>query len=385
MKGEWPSNCEACAKLLRRGGLDAAGLVRLVADCHQRVVGDLTAHSQKLSKTLKQLKLPKRCKSQAGPQIIDDDPDTKRPKREPVKKEEIKSESEPDSPTQGAGVIDATVQSEALLDKRQLMELHGMKMLVDTEEGKKYPAYCKFCRCTISAKGRAKVWQHVKGQEHRARKFKAEQCPVESVKVEPEDKVTKAIEQGLCTGLRLNSSLGQKTRLGSDLRQTWEEFAKYQDLGDANAPKGVNVHDIQICRGSKDWIIRHQQCVSTKHEKKHVRRSDEHDATCTLCFHLCSEQRYLSRISTFVVDIDAAKLLWHRMFATDQLPEFMESLKTKELYLRRSQALYEHLFSLTDQELYEKVRNHWNGRLGGVLCGVPPSQTKKGLKFARFT
>ena len=359
--------------ILKRGKLDPAQLVAGIRLVNEQVVRDIGEHAARIiSKPCKPLKLPKRARTNATPNVVllDDDNDDASPPDKRVKKEEVKEEVK-DEPLDDAEQVDVGVkapdlfiEAEAFLDKAALMDFHGMKMLPRDPVGKLYPAYCKYCDQTISAKGRAKVWQHVRGQEHRAKKFKAEQMPPEEIKTEPADHVTKVIDIGFCKGLRLNGSIGKQTRLGDDLRATWDEFVKFSELGNANAPRGVKVHDIQEHHARNDWTIRHQQCVATDSEKKQVRRNDEGDVTCSVCYNLCSDAKWISRIAALILDMDQGRLLWHRTFASDKVEEFQDSIKKKELYLRRCQSAYDTMFAHDDQTLYTKVRNCWNGRRG---------------------
>ena len=74
--------------------------------------------------------------------------------------------------------------------------------------------------------------------------------------------------------------------------------------------------------------------------------------------------RNFYRVSGFVVDLDSARYLWHRLFANEKAEELEQSLRAKEIYQRRCQSTYDHLFSLDTEALYNKVRAQWHGRSG---------------------
>ena len=348
----WPVNCAMCAKILHDGGFDQARLVAAVSEMRQQVVTDLAKYSEML---LKPLKLPKTV----GPKREPDEADGRDPKRVKVEKDE-----DGEKPDVDAAASTATIGAESLMDKNALLDFHGMKKLPSGDAKKTHPVFCPHCNVTLNWRGRAKVWQHVRGQDHRAKKAKNDGCSKKGIKVEPADVATKVIDVGLCKGLRLNGSIGRQTRLGSDLRSMWDEYAKYADLTDANAPKGVQVHQITRIFSQNDWNFCHWQCASSSDETKQVRRNGEGDATCSQCFSLASDQKFLSRVSGFVVDLDSARYLWHRLFANEKAEELEQSLRAKEIYQRRCQSTYDHLFSLDTEALYNKVRAQWHGRSG---------------------
>ena len=156
----WPVNCAMCAKILHDGGFDQARLVAAVSEMRQQVVTDLAKYSEML---LKHLKLPKTV----GPKREPDEADGRDPKRVKVEKDE-----DGEKPDVDAAASTATIGAESLMDKNALLDFHGMKKLPSGDAKKTHPVFCPHCNVTLNCRGRAKVWQHVRGQDHRAKKAK---------------------------------------------------------------------------------------------------------------------------------------------------------------------------------------------------------------------
>ncbi len=71
----------------------------------------------------------------------------------------------------------------------------------------------------------------------------------------------------------------------------------------------------------------------------------------------------MHRPCIFVLDLDAARLLAKRMYASETVAAFIASLKKKNLYIYRSKASYETLFETAVEELHRDVRKAFTGRL----------------------
>jgi hypothetical protein len=140
-------------------------------------------------------------------------------KEEPgvVKKE---SEEEEPKPT-------TAPKREECMSKAELIELHGLTVLDKTASNKAFPVECSKCATIFSGRNRAKIWQHVRGSEHRRRWKTNVPRTAQHVKEEGD---SKDMVLGKCKGLRLNSSIGRKTRIGGDLRPSWDVFVQYAHL-----------------------------------------------------------------------------------------------------------------------------------------------------------
>ena len=257
-----------------------------------------------------------------------------------------------------------TEEAEALMGKDALLELHGMRKMPSGDGGRKYPVWCRFCDKTIEAKARAKVWQHVRGQEHRSRRqaqLKLEDPNYRGgVKIAVRDTVQQATDLE-CTGLRLNGTFGRLTRLGSDLKPLWKDYTKYADMAAESAPAGKDTHSITHLVREDDWVIQHHKCRS-EGGRKDVRVTGDGETACLQCISLANDQRYLSRISTFLYQMDMVRLLWFRMFSEDKVDGGIESVKTTAIYQRRSKTAYDNLFSLPLEKLYKMARATWWGK-----------------------
>ena len=65
--------------------------------------------------------------------------------------------------------------------------------------------------------------------------------------------------------------------------------------------------------------------------------------------------RFLSRISALLLDMDAARLLHWRSFASETVDERIEELRQKSVYLKRSKSIYEKIISLSVQDLHSQA------------------------------
>lgn len=209
---------------------------------HEKVVADLKAVSGKAvseGKSLKPLKPPHPVKRE--PLALQDEPQAKRVKEE---------EKSDDEAVVGVACVEETleeqtglaVEAEAMMDKATLMSYHRMRPLDKGADGKKFPVFCDCCGISVEAKGRAKIWQHVRGQEHRRKRADYEQLQKKAkeekdvkVKVEPADTQTTSMHLDKCGGLRLGSDLGKTTRLGGDLRELWDLYSNFTDFADPPA------------------------------------------------------------------------------------------------------------------------------------------------------
>ena len=95
-----------------------------------------------------------------------------------------------------------------------------------------------------------------------------------------------------------------------------------------------------------------------------VRHAEEGDSTCLHCTDLCNQQKFLSKVSNFVLSMDMATVLHARMFDPESLPDLLKTLRSSANYLRRQQSMYEWVFALETDKLHLKVRSLWCGRMG---------------------
>lgn len=103
---------------------------------------------------------------------------------------------------------------------------------------------------------------------------------------------------------------------------------------------------------SNDWTLQDSKCAG-QHALVHCGADGEH--VCVDCFKRCSDQRFLTRLSTFVLDLDAARLLHCRMFATEKVDDLIASLKQKAVYTQRSKTVYDHMLDLSTPALHKQA------------------------------
>ena len=136
----------------------------------------------------------------------------------------------------------------------------------------------------------------------------------------------------------------------------WDEYSLYMDFSSSENPKGEACKQAQRLFATNDWIIKHSKCTE---EDAVIHSSAEGDHVCRRCFELGSDQRFLSRMTHVVSDMDAARLLYWKMFATETVSERIEGLKNKVIYKRRCKNSYDNMLSWTVETLHRKVsRNH---------------------------
>ncbi|CAK9110511.1 unnamed protein product [Durusdinium trenchii] len=284
-----------------------------------------------------------------------------------IAKVEVKEEE--DATLDGVGPVEAKEEpmddaeeptTEVMMNKAQLEELHGLKRFPKGHQGKANPMYCKHCDKIFEGRNRAKVWQHVRGQDHRAKWGRQSNKPESAqVKVENDELPADSYTDGHCSGLKLGSSLGQSTRLGSDLAPVWKEFAAYRQM-QASTPCGESTHVYEHLVTENDWIIRHCKCQ----KQDAVYTGDDGWSTCKICLSLGNDQKFLTRASQFVADLDEARLLFHRMYKSEVCPEFIKTLKEKNVYQRRCKTNYDRFIDFDLPKLHASVRSKWVGRKG---------------------
>jgi len=274
-------------------------------------------------------------------------------------KEEPDSKVEPPLPPRDA---------EPYMSKQELMVVHNLKMLQKGEAGKTHPMKCFHCNVVFQARNRAQVYQHCMGQEHRRRKGAATDKAPNPVKEEPDegDKLLPGMKMGRCLGLSLGGFFGQKTRLGSDLKEVWERYAVFAEM-QGSTPAGGTTHTItHHMTPEKNWTIRCAQCVG-QHADVLVSTSPSGESVCSKCLELASNQKYLSRVCGLILEMDVATLLFKRMFAQETAEEYIEELKASACYQRRCKTQYDKFFAMGASDLWSKIRSSWHGRSGHKL------------------
>ena len=259
----------------------------------------------------------------------------------------------------------ASMAAEALMTKAELVALHKLVKLGAGEEGKKNGMFCRWCKVAFEARNRAKVFQHVRSQQHRAKFFAS--IKKEPTPPAPVSEATESVRKDVCHGISLNGSFGKKTRLGSDLRPVWDEFVQYAELSEASNINGMATHRIvRLCQ-SDDWRLQHRTCFegnSNGPVAVPVSVGADGEAVCSSCLQLGNCRRLLQRVTDFVKDLDMVRFLFKLMFAADKAEEFKESLTSKAIYTRRCKVTYDAFLSMSGPELHTKVRNVWYGKQG---------------------
>ncbi len=132
------------------------------------------------------------------------------------------------------------------MSKQELIKYHGLKVLAKGSHGKDHPVECASCGIVFQGRNRAKVAQHISGQEHRRR------WGCGSVKEEPESpKVPNLLVKGSCGGLRLGGVFGVTTKLGGPLRSVWDKWVQFADLQRLDSECSAD----RVCHGCNTFLI----------------------------------------------------------------------------------------------------------------------------------
>ena len=149
VKGTWPDECKACQQIMQNAGLDQASLVAHVRELQQKVQKDLGQATT--IKGLKPLKPPSQPAEQTKVKREPDDKEESETKR--IKVEKSEDEAEDSADMVQPGVAEIAIEAEALLDKTQLMELHGVKKLPKGDSGKKKPCMVQILPSHLGRQG----------------------------------------------------------------------------------------------------------------------------------------------------------------------------------------------------------------------------------------
>lgn len=355
-EGKWPSGCNACEDLLKSSFLEnEEGLLIFKEQVEDKVAHDLKVLKDRKSGVFKALD------HRNAP---DPEPVQKRMKEELSLVPHVKQE--PTEADETGTVAEAHSSSSILeceMSKQQLLDLHRMNVMPKEASKKPFAVFCSCCSVTISAKNRAKVWQHVRGAEHR-RKWDLQEAS--AVKREPVEipKHSRHECTGLCSGLSLNSQTGKATRLGSDLRPVFDEFVKYANL----TPKNSVAHPEQsyhtfthLVSQNGDWLLRHSQCDAQLPTK--VTEDSEGRQICDKCKDLGSNKNFISRVCSSVHDLDMARWLHCKMYAAETVPEMEQAIKQSAIYQRRSQTQYDRFLNADMTDLHRMVAACWRGKI----------------------
>lgn len=240
--GNWPAICTICNKFLEDADLTAALLPNTIA-----AVKDL------VQKKINQVETAKNCKPLKVKRATSADPAQHAEKKI---KQEVKIEG---TECKAEATEQKVEQLEERMCKAELISYHNLQVVEkipdlvgefgEKSEGTKkaitYPIFCKWCNKTFSGRNRAKIVQHTSGQEHR-RRWRSKEAVGEVKAVDEDVKEEKAEDSadllplGKCLGLRLQSHIGRKTCLGSDLFPVWKAYTQYANL-DKSLRTGRNV------------------------------------------------------------------------------------------------------------------------------------------------
>ena len=94
-----------------------------------------------------------------------------------------------------------------------------------------------------------------------------------------------------------------------------------------------------------------------------MQETDDGDATCAKCVELGSQQRFMHKVTYFVLTMDLAKLLHFKMFKAELEHDFIEEIKAGPNYTRRHQTTYDWFFDMPVELLHNKMRGIWNGKI----------------------
>ena len=344
--------CKTCAAFMEGASVNRHNMLKMIQDTHNKVASDLERAAQRMDSKMQALK------RKSGWVPIEDAQEAKVMKSEDVKPEGIVVKAEPGV---AAPAPEKEVQREEEMSKQQLMTLHGLVAKPREFDGKRHPVFCPHCRKCIEGRNRAKIWQHVSGSEHRSRRFKHEPTIPSSARTALDaelDAVTTGVCSGQCQGLNLSGCFGRCTRLGSDLLASWKEYVIYADLFGASTVNGEARHVYQHLVNEDQWVLRHGKCLNSGM----ICRNASGESVCRSCMGLGSDQKMLSKVCGLVLDLDIARLLYHHMYSSDRVDEFVANLKEKPNYARRCQVSYDKAIDLSLVDLHKMVKKSWQAR-----------------------
>ena len=253
---------------------------------------------------------------------------------------------------------------ECEMSKSQLIAHHHLDVLRKNTEGKKNPVFCRLCNTTFEGRNRARIWQHVKGQQHQVRLSQKWMC-IDSNEVKEE--VPHADSKntvGSCDGLRLNGSFGKLTRLGTDLRECWDIFSKYSKLSGQTDVQGRDASTYTHILAENDWVIRRGTCQ----RQGEVQTSEDGESKiCQSCLELGNNRKYLTRICLFVVDVDLARLLHARMYQEETVEALLARIRNSACYTRRCKSQYDKHLDSPLEKLHFTVSCTWRGRMAHAM------------------
>ena len=234
VEGHWPAQCMTCQRMLTMAGFSEASWKNTIEGLRERVAKHLKTHTE-----LSENKVCHRKRHVSQPENAAPAKQIKQElkvKQEPLEIDEdnqkpaIKKEQQP-------GEANAEDVPEVSMGKAALVQLHKLEVLPKKTQKKLNPVYCPWCSTTFEGRNAAKILQHVKGHQHRSRwkqgisGVKSELAvTLRSCKRAADQSDQDSVQLGKCCGLRLGSSIGAKTRLGSDLRPVWDIYTKYAFL-----------------------------------------------------------------------------------------------------------------------------------------------------------
>ena len=313
--------------------LTSAMLNKMVDEAHFTVVSDLGRYAEKLGGPLR--------KAEGETMSVKEEPD---------------EEKLPDA--------------EILMSKSELVIKHGLVQYEKGAKDKAFPFYCPTCRKVFCGRNRAKILQHVGGKEHIRKALVVNSGVKQEVKQELDDEgvpVAGADEalvgKGRCHGLKLNSSHGQNTRLGSDLKPCWQLFAEMSSF--SSSFLGTDCHLVTHLKSENDWVIRHSKCSPDTDQR--VEMGDNGEGLCKFCLELGSSQRFLCRVCDFVFQVHMVSLLHKKMFQSELVDAYIAELKQHCNYVRRKKTQYDLHFNLDCSSLHQRVRSVWYGRSGHTM------------------
>ena len=215
------------------------------------------------------------------------------------------------------------------------------------------------CRKTFEGRNRAKIWQHCKGQEHRAKL--AQQNATVQYEAPPKPKA--ADTPGKCGGLVLSGPFAAQTRIGGDLRPVWDEYVKYANLDATETPKGEKCASYtRLPQG--DWCLRSGGC---KIEGEMLKSPTDDALICRSCLDFGSNKKLVGKVCLFVADLDLARLLHARMYKEETVDQVIQQIRDSVCYKRRCKLHYEKSLDKCLDKLHSDVASIWRGRLAHTM------------------
>ena len=100
-------------------------------------------------------------------------------------------------------------------------------------------------------------------------------------------------------------------------------------------------HEYTWSASKGEWTLRHRSC-----QKDRLQLLLPDGSCCELCASLGDDRGLVEKVCRFVYDLDAARLLQHRMYQKDKVDAWVRAVQKKDIYLHRCKGRYDGLIAM---------------------------------------